>query len=205
MIFRLTAHILAATAIFTAVPAVADSELARGVHAEMNRARTNPQGYAAYLQQFRRKFRGKNYRVDRHTQVVTSEGLKAVDEAIGFLSRAKPLPPLAWSAGLSKAVGDLTKEQGETGSTGHNAMSGTMEERIEHHGRWSGKIGENIGYGPADARQMVMQLIIDDGVPDRGHRKNIFNSSFTQAGVACGPHPVFGTMCAMDFATGFTP
>lgn len=205
MVLKVMAYMFLTVAFFMATPAVADSEFARGVHEELNLARTNPQRYAGYLEQFRTKFRGKRYRLDRHTWVETTEGVKAVDEAIRFLSRAKPLPPLTWSAGLAKSAGDLAKEQAESGSTGHNARSGTMQERIERHGQWSGKIGENIGYGPSGARQMVMQLIIDDGVSDRGHRKNIFNRSFTKAGVACGPHPMFGTMCAMDFAAVYDP
>ena len=78
-----------------------------------------------------------------------------------------------------------------------------MRERIHRHGKWNRESGENIGYGPKEARDMVMQLIVDDGVPDRGHRKNIFSTVFHTAGVACGPHPVFGNMCVIDFADQF--
>ncbi|WP_243371348.1 CAP domain-containing protein [Geotalea sp. SG265] len=203
MTVRLAAYFLIAAALLTAVPALG-APIARGVLSELNLARTNPKGYVSHLEQLRRKFHGKNYRPDRRTQVVTMEGTKAVDEAIRFLSRVKPLPPLKWSDGLASAASDLVKEQEETGSTGHNARSGNMKERIERHGRWSGKIGENIGYGPAEARLIVMQLIIDDGVPDRGHRKNIFDRKFTMVGAACGEHPVFRSMCAMDFAGDFS-
>jgi len=189
-----------------AAPAVAlDQDLAGQVLAEMNLARTKPRTYAGFLRKFRGQFRGKDYVLPGSTPLIqTSEGVKAVDEAVKFLSRQKPLPPLAWSDGLASAAAELAEEQGRTGALGHTGrQSGGMRERIERHGKWERQIAENIGYGPKDARNMVMQLIIDDGVTDRGHRKNTFGTAFGVVGVACGPHPEFGSMCVIDFAGGF--
>jgi uncharacterized protein YkwD len=183
----------------------AEKDLAQQTLAEINLARRNPPLYANYLREFRRQFRGSSYLLPG-TQVMvrTSEGVKGVDEAIRFLSRQKPLPPLAWSAGLAAAAADLVEEEGVSGAVGHYGRSGSgPKERIELHGEWQGRIAENICYGPDDARQVVMDLIIDDGVPDRGHRKNIFSLAFTKAGAACGPHPGFGTVCVIDFAGEF--
>ncbi|MDR3580884.1 MAG: CAP domain-containing protein [Oryzomonas sp.] len=185
-----------------AAPAAAqDHDLAGQVLAEINLARTSPRAYVGFLREFRSMFRGKYFVLpgsDTHMQ--TNEGVKAVDEAIKVLSRQKPLPPLAWSDGLAAAAAELAKEQGESGTTGHG---GGIRERIDRHGKWNRQIGENIGYGPTEARNMVMQLIVDDGVPDRGHRKNTFSPVYRTAGVACGPHPGFGSMCVIDFADQF--
>ena len=63
---------------------------------------------------------------------------------------------------------------------------------------------ENLAYGPERARDVVMGLIIDDGVPDRGHRRNIFDPRLRVIGVACGPHEVYGSMCVMDYAGEYT-
>lgn len=79
-----------------------------------------------------------------------------------------------------------------------------MRQRIESHGEWRAEIGENISYGFNDPRQVVIQLIVDDGVRNRGHRINIFNPAFHRVGVACGPHAGYGSMCVMDFAGGFS-
>lgn len=185
--------------------AALDHDLARQVLAEMNLARSKPATYAGFLREFRGRFQGKSYLLPGSVvHMQTSEGVKAVDEAIRFLSRQKPLPPLTWSDGLAEAAAELAEEQGRTGDIGHTGrQSQGMQERIERHGQWESRIGENIGYGPEDARNMVMLLIIDDGVRDRGHRKNIFSAAFTTAGVACGSHPRFGSMCVTDFAGGF--
>lgn len=185
-----------------AAPASAlDQKLAMQVLKEINLARSEPHTYAGFLREFRGRFRGKLYMLPGSTiRMQTSEGVKAVDEAIKFLARQKPLQPLTWSAGLAAAASELAEEQGRSGAIGHfGSQSHGMQERIERYGKWERQIAENIGYGPEDFRSMVMQLIVDDGVPNRGHRKNTFNSTFSAAGVACGPHPRFGNMCVIDF------
>ncbi len=189
----------------TSVAAYGESNLAGQVLAEINLARTNPAAYAGFLRQFRTQFQGKNYRQpDSPVLVQTTEGVRAVDEAIRVLSRQKPLQPLSWSDGLSAAAAELVGDEGGSGETGHQGRtSGSPQARIERHGTWQGRIGESIGYGPDKARAMVMQLIVDDAVPDRGHRKSIFTPAYHTAGVACGPHRRYGTMCTIDFAAGF--
>ncbi|MBW4057150.1 MAG: CAP domain-containing protein [Proteobacteria bacterium] len=189
-----------------AAPAAALSHtLAMQVLAETNLARTEPRTYAGFLREFRTQFRGKYYVLPGSSiRIQTSEGVTAVDEAIRFLSRSKPLPPLTWSDGLAAAAAELADEQGRSGATGHTGrQSHGMRERIERHGEWDGMIGENIAYGPEGPRNLVMQLIVDDGVANRGHRINTFSPSFRTAGIACGPHPRFGNMCVVDFARGF--
>jgi uncharacterized protein YkwD len=185
-----------------ATPAAAqDQDMAGQVLAEINLARTSPRAYAGFLREFRGMFRGKYFLLPgSDIRMQTTEGVKAVDEAIKVLSRQKPLPPLAWSDGLAAAAAELAKEQGTSGATGHGDG---IRERIDRHGKWNRQIGENIGYGPTEARNMVMQLIVDDGVPDRGHRQNTFSTVFRTAGVACGPHPGFRNICVIDFADQF--
>ena len=45
-----------------------------------------------------------------------------------------------------------------------------------------------------------MQLLVDDGVPSRGHRKNIFNSEFNYVGIAVAGHPQYGKCCILDYS-----
>jgi len=43
-------------------------------------------------------------------------------------------------------------------------------------------------------------MVVSDGIPSRGNRKNIFSKDTNFIGVACGPHPEMGTICVIDFA-----
>ena len=71
---------------------------------------------------------------------------------------------------------------------------------MNKYGQWIGTAGENIYYGRSDARGIVCALIIDAGVSNRGHRKNIFSRSYGVAGAAYGQHAGYGAMCVIDFA-----
>ena len=64
-------------------------------------------------------------------------------------------------------------------------------------------MAENIGFGDPPGRNMVTILLVDDGVPDRGHRKKMLSGRYTQVGIACGPHKVYRYMCVIDFAERF--
>ena len=47
------------------------------------------------------------------------------------------------------------------------------------------------------------RMLVDDGVRGRGHRKNIFNPIYNVAGAAYGSHARFGSVCSIDFASGY--
>jgi uncharacterized protein YkwD len=188
-----------------ALPALPASELELAVLQEMNAARTAPKAFAAHLQRHRALFEGKRYRPPGATYfVLTQEGPAAVDEAIAFLKRQRPLPPLTWAVGLARSAAELVRAQAQSGETGHGRGKLGMEGRVSRQVEWTGSIGENISYGPNDGRDVVLQLIVDDGVRGRGHRANIFSPGFRLAGVACGRHPTLRTVCVIDFAGGAT-
>ena len=171
---------------------------------EVNLARTKPGTYASWLKGQRPYYRGTQLRRPGEVAVRTKEGLAAVDEAIRWLEKQRPAGALGYSRGLSLAARDLVAPQGASGGFGHTGPDGsTPSERIERHGQWESVIGENVAYGQRTARDVVAAFIVDDGVPGRGHRTNLFNAAFHVMGVDCGPHSTYGTTCAITFADGF--
>jgi hypothetical protein len=66
-------------------------------------------------------------------------------------------------------------------------------------------MGENLEFGGDTPRESVINLLIDDGVPSRGHRTNLVNPQFLKVGIATGPHTKFRTCCVMDFAGATGP
>lgn len=181
------------------------SELERAVLREMNKARTDPPGYArARIEPRLKYFKGNQLRLPGQIALVTEEGPAAYKECVQALKVATPLVPLAPSRGLSRAARDHARDQGATGETGHTGRDGSsMSDRIERYGKWQRTIGENISYGDDQGDGVVVSLLVDDGVSSRGHRENIMNGAYKVVGVACGPHPRYGTVCVTDFAGGY--
>ncbi|MBN1649565.1 MAG: CAP domain-containing protein [Spirochaetales bacterium] len=178
------------------------SKIEKDVILEVNKLRTNPAAYAdQYLVPRRDNYSGRLYREAGKTDLRTNEGVAALNECIRALKAAKPLPPLLPSKALSAASADHVKDTGPKGRTGHTGTDGSsMRKRIERHGRWDVLIGENISYGYGDARNIVIQLVVDDGVSSRGHRRNLLGTKFRFIGTSVGNHRQFGSMCVMDFA-----
>jgi len=203
---RLSSFFLVLTiGISTASVASSETELvtANAVIREMNLARQNPALYATFVEDLRSHFNGKFLVLPGQTRIYTREGLGAVDEAIRFLHSANPMQPLTLSPGMCKGAADHCADQAR-GGFGHNGTDRSKPgDRISRYGVWSLSWGENISYGKTSARDIILALIIDDGLRARKHRKNIFSSKFNYAGAAYGPHARYGSICSIDFAGGY--
>lgn len=180
---------------FPATPARAQMGLDAAVLAEVNFARTHPAEYARDL--LRTAERGG---AEGYSEIGNEDG-GAVEEALEFLERQRPLPPLKASRALAAAAEAHASRQGRTYQVGHVSPDGeTLSERLREHGVWAGLAAEDISYGYEDPREVVRQLIVDSRVPGRGHRANIFDANYSEAGVSCGAHRAYGAMCVIDFA-----
>ncbi|ABF53333.1 CAP domain-containing protein [Sphingopyxis alaskensis] len=167
-----------------------------GVFAELNRLRSNPAAYADFLRDYRPRFEGRRLRgaEEGEIDILTREGVVAVDEAIRELRREKPLPELAWSDLLARAAADHVAVQSRSGAVGHYTRGQGPGERMRARGGGP-YVNEVITYGHHTPEGVVDQLLIDDGVPDRGHRFSLLRPTHRFVGVACGRHPVHRTMC----------
>lgn len=178
-------------------------DLSRAVLDELNVARTRPHDYARTLRAYRARFDGylcrdpDGYGPGR----MTHEGTAAVDEAIAWMDRQRPLPPLSDRSGLARAAADHAADQGDTGGFGHRGSDGaTLGVRLTRAGVVATMSAEVVSYGEDTAEGVVRQLIVDDGLRSRSHRADVLDPRLTTAGVGCGPHRTWGAMCVVDLA-----
>jgi uncharacterized protein YkwD len=180
------------------------SGLAMDIHTETNLVRRDPVAYAKHLEAMLPRFEGKKLERPGRPRLHTEEGAAAVREAIAALQAREPMQPLRWSKGLAGAAADHVKDQGPIGGLEHRGTDGSNPaRRAERRGRWVTAIAENIAFGDNPARQVVIQLLVDDGVRDRGHRDNILDGRWGAEGAGCGPHRDYRQICVMDYAVRY--
>lgn len=191
----------------------------------INRVRMQPSGFISELEKHMEKFVDDTVfqlKIEGKTiNVRTIEGKAAVLDGIEFLKTCPSVDPIKYSPLLEKAALDHVRDIYSNSVSGHEVRLGSlsvqiavchnhffpqgsdgssMVSRVERYAAWSGSIAENIDMGNSDATDIVIALIVDDGVPTRGHRNNIFDPSLHYGGSALGPHPEYDNVCVIDFA-----
>ena len=116
------------------------------------------------------------------------------------LSKLKPLAPLLPAMDLREEALIHAADMGGKGKVGHVTSSGKgPKARFKKLVKLYGIVGENCDYGNEKPLDIVMSLLIDEGVSSLGHRKNILSKKFYFIGVATRPHKKWVYSCVMDF------
>lgn len=84
---------------------------------------------------------------------------------------------------------------GKAGKVGHTRIKDPKTKKLceEYF------MGECISYGSGTGLGIVLQLMIDNGVENLGHRKIILNGGYSSMGVSVQPHARYGVNCVIDF------
>jgi uncharacterized protein YkwD len=97
------------------------------------------------------------------------------------------LPAIQYDPAMQRDAICFAEEQYQTGKIGH------QRRRCE-----SIYLAECISYGMSDGRSIAMQLFVDEGVPDLGHRKILLTKSYTKGGISFREHPKNGFCAVLD-------
>jgi uncharacterized protein YkwD len=171
---------------------------------ELNRMRSDPAAYTAVLSEFRTLYRDQIVTVPGHMAVRTREGVAAVDDALAVAESTAPMAKLERSDGLTRAARAYAYRLGHESKLGRgDDDSITLHRRMDAYGRVNGMFAENVGAVYRDAKLMLLELFVDDGVETRVHRYNMIGPMFRVVGVGCAPHPTYDVVCVIDFAESY--
>ena len=170
--------------------------------AELNYARQRSlEAYADLIQQWARYFKDRLLMFPGVAPGLQRKARPAVWEAVRVLRATKPMAALTEFPSLDQAADDHVRDQGPHGGIGHAGSDGSSPwDRIQRHTKGLTGFGEAINYGTLDARTTVIELLVDDGVPSRGHRQILLDPAYRYVGVGIGPHAKYREMWVFDFA-----
>jgi hypothetical protein len=170
---------------------------------EHNKIRNSPSLYIPILAQTKKLFRKNNVlHFYKEMPFKTYEGLETIDEAINFLSTQKPLKSFILSSELIKSSKDIAYELGTNGIVNH---SKNLPQYIEKYCEWGGMLCENIDFGTKQAENIMIKLLLNDGIKERFQRLNIFKPELKYIGISQNSHIKYGICTVIHYAMNITP
>ena len=164
---------------------------------ETNRIRRNPKWYIPLLEKYLENFDGNVLTIpDKEECIETQEGPSAYKEAIEFLKNQKPVAELEYDEEISNISLDYAKT---INNNGELESDNAIENRLAKYLDWEYAVSESIDYGGTTGKEIIVNLLVDDGVKLRTHRENIFNKNFLYFGVAVVPNDEYDYCTVIDY------
>ena len=170
---------------------------------KINEFRTNPKGYAKKINEYVSWFKGKTLRIPgTNTGIKTEEGAAAYIEAVDFLSKQEGVEPLEPSKGLARICKDFIDEAQKVDPNELGNID--LEEIIAKYGSFLGDLNRAMDFGGEDPEQVLINLIVCDGDPNRGNRESLLSTQLKRIGVANAKHPTYRFCTLIISCTEFT-
>lgn len=116
------------------------------------------------------------------------------------LSRQQPLNILSYKNDLHMEAFKHADDMGKAGKASHNSSKGiSYEKRTLHLMKTYNIVGENCQYGYNNPLEIVIDLLIDEGIANLGHRKAILSPNFNSVGISIQPHKKYEWNTVMEF------
>ena len=173
------------------------------LYRELNQLRQSPKSYIPLIQEQMKLLKKNNVlkKKDSNLSIQTLEGKEAYEEAINFLERQEPVGPLTKEIKLSYAAQDLVKDIGDRGVVTHKDREGLYtSERIEKYCEWDYCANEIIEVSSKNPQDILISLVVDDGLKDRPNRKALFQDIYNYVGISCGAHSEYEIVTVFVFA-----
>ena len=157
---------------------------------KINQFRANPKGYAKKINEYVQYFKGNTLRIPGTKRGIdTEEGAAAYIEAVDFLAKQEGIPSLEPSKGLGRICADFM-EKAENMSP-EEIGNIDLEEIIKKYGSFKGDLNRAIDFGGEDPEQVLINLIVCDGDPNRGNRESLLSTDLKKIGIKHTKHSTY--------------
>lgn len=182
---------------------VSVDELKDRIIKEHNKVREDPKSYITLLKNHLGLIKDNVLIIPEELKLKLIEGEKSYNDAIQFLEKQDPIKPLVHSEEISKAANDHAVEIGSNGTFTHESLDGkNTAERIEKYIEWDGACCESIEFGNRSAENIIISLLVDDGIDHRPHRINMFSKELAYFGIGVSEHKTYGVVTVINYVAG---
>ncbi|MBM3431798.1 MAG: CAP domain-containing protein [Bacteroidetes bacterium] len=132
--------------------------------------------------------------IEKYPEYIGEENLRQspyYKSLVTYLKQKNPQPILYPDQTLYESARCHALTSGETSYVGHKRRTQACK-KVESF------LGECCDYGYDDPLSIVMDLLIDEDIPDLGHRLIMFNP-YTKLGVSIQPHKKYRWNAVLDF------
>lgn len=145
---------------------------------EINLMRSNPKGYIPYIEAYVEEFKKAGW-----DALTTQDEVNTAKEVIAELKKLEPLSTLRPHQGLYDVATLHGKDLKQMGKIQHKGSDGSMPYNRVVNATELSDGNENIVGGATFVRESVITLLVDSGIPGRGHRKTLLEPKWDY--VAC--------------------
>ena len=157
---------------------------------KINQFRANPKGYAKKINEYVPYFEGNTLKIPGAKRGIdTEEGAAAYIEAVDFLSKQEGVKSLEPSKGLGRICADFMEKAENLNPEEINNID--LEEIIKKYGSFKGDLNRAIDYGGEDPEQVLINLIVCDGDPNRGNRESLLSTDLKKIGIKHCTHSTY--------------
>jgi uncharacterized protein YkwD len=122
-----------------------------------------------------------------------------LESLLNELKNMQPVEVVKPQYDLFEVAKKHATEMGLQGKTGHSSLNGEgFESRASDLSKRYQKALENCQYGYSDGLGIVIDLLIDENIPDLSHRKSLLDKNIKYIGVAIRKHKVYRHNCVIE-------
>ena len=157
---------------------------------KINQFRANPKGYAKKINEYVQYFKGNTLKIPGTKRGIdTEEGAAAYIEAVDFLAKQEGIDPLEPSKGLGRICADFMEKAENLNPEEIGNID--LEEIIKKYGKFKGDLNRAIDFGGEDPEQVLINLIVCDGDPNRGNRESLLSTDLKKIGIKHCKHSTY--------------
>ena len=184
-----------------------ESKIEEEIYRLLNNLRKDPDSFVDHVRDRKDCFDNEYYTESTGQKFKSESGVAHYEKCIVYLDAHEGSRELILSKELSNCAREHCEYLCKSGKFDHESSGKkNLDQRIKQYGNWRGCAGECVCLESSSALDVVLGLLIDDGVRNTENRNHLMNDEYHIVGIAFRTnHKVHQACAVLIFASVFQP